>query len=116
MNQNCDDPQCSAKRQRSRIAHEHLRWMTIEPKETQTGSDHRRAKHGQFCCPRHMRYQQILRCFYVVSDVSQYDKNHCDDQCATNRQAIESVSQIYCVRKANDDQHRQNQANDRRPG
>ena len=65
--------------------------MAIEPKEAQTGSDHRRAKHAQFARPRDVRNLQISRRARVAGQIGQNDKNDCDNQRATDRQTVEPI-------------------------
>ena len=66
-----DDSDHSADRERSGVAHEDLRGMTVEPEKAQAGADERRADHGQLAGERIKRDLQIFRDAKIPGRVGQ---------------------------------------------
>src|SRR5215472_14412463 len=102
MHQDSDNAKGAAQRERTGVAHEDLRWVTVEPKEAQTGADEGGAKDSEFAGARHKRDLQITGNFCVACDISKNQKDKADNECATDGQAVQTIGQIDGVGAAYD--------------
>ena len=110
MNEHRDNPQRAAQRQRSRIAHEDLRRMTIEPKKAEPRADHRQANDRQLARARDVGHLKIAGRAEVAREIGHRREHRGDDQRAANRQSVEAVGEIHGVRAADDGGGRQDES------
>src|SRR6266513_2065919 len=101
-----DNAEDAADGQRSGVAHENLRRITVEPEKAQPRADKRRADNGQFARERIKGNLQVFRHAKIAGSVTEQRIRKCHGDGATGRQTVQPVSEIHCIRSAVDNHHK----------
>src|SRR3989454_12474201 len=83
-----------AQRERSRVAHEDLRRMVVEPEEPDRRADQRAAEHGQL--PRALDVQdlEVVRRPEVAGQVGDDAEGAAGHDDGADRQSVEAIRQV----------------------
>src|SRR5260221_10936374 len=97
--------QRAAQRQRPHIAHKHFRGMRVIPKKSKRRAHQRPAENRQFADARDVLDLQISRPAKVAAHIRQNRHRARRDHRAANRQPVQPIRQVYCVRTSRDHDH-----------
>ena len=78
--------------------------MAIEPEKAEPGSNEGRAKNRQLAGVGIKRDLEILGDAEIARRVGQQRISKCDRDCAADRQSVETIRQVDCVRGTSDDE------------
>src|ERR1035437_8189192 len=78
-------------------------WYNAHPEETDGGSHHRTAEHGELRHFGHVLQFQVVGKNHVAADVGKHGERAGGDDCGADGQPVKAVGQINCVGRT--DQH-----------
>src|SRR6185437_14410850 len=84
----------AAKRQASRIAHEHLRRVGVIPEKAYAGPDERADKYGQLAQVGDVHDVEIFREPDIAAGIREHPETGAHDRAGAGGQAIQSVGEI----------------------
>ncbi len=112
LDQDRDDAERGAQRQRSDVAHEDLGGIGVVPKESERGAHQRSAEHRQLGGLRKADQQQVLGKDAVAGDVGQRGVGRGRDREDADREAVEAVGQVHGIRFGDQHEHREREVAD----
>jgi len=98
-----DNAERTAERKRSDVPHENFSGVRVVPEETEGSADKRAAKNGEFTYARNVLNFEIAGPTVVAADVGQNRERTGSNDSTANREAVQTIREIYRVRSARND-------------
>src|SRR5690242_20249543 len=97
-----DDAERAAERERPNVAHEHFGGMRVVPEKAERGANERAAENGKFTDAGDVLNFEIIRPAIVAADVSEHGERAGSDDGAADGETVEAVGEIDGIRRAGD--------------
>ncbi len=94
----------SAQCEGSNVSHKNFGGVRVIPEKSDARTNHRTAKNCQLSDHRHSLQLEIVGKYDVAADVGENSERACSDDCASDGEPVQAVSQIDCVAGPDDDQ------------
>src|SRR3954464_2259500 len=93
----------AAERERAYVSHEYLSRMRVIPKEPDARANHRTAEDSQLGHLWNARQFKVVGKHRVTAYISQYRESAGGDDCASDREPVESVRKVHGIAGPYDD-------------